>query len=51
MCGYLFGPDQFGVSWPDYPNVGAWLDRIRSQPNWVHPYDLMPGHPPPEKKT
>ncbi len=42
MCGYLFWPDEFGVSWADYPNVGAWLDRIAALPGWVAPYDLMP---------
>jgi glutathione S-transferase len=45
MCGYLFWPDEFGVDWADYPNIAAWLDRIRALPNWVHPYELMPGHP------
>jgi glutathione S-transferase len=50
MCGYLYWPDEFGVSWSDFPAIGAWLERIRSQPGWVHPYELMPGHPLPEKK-
>jgi glutathione S-transferase len=50
MCGYLFWPEEFGFSWKDYPAVAAWLERIRSQPRWVHPYQLMPGHPLPEKK-
>ena len=45
LCGYLFWPDEFGVSWTDYPRIGAWLDRIRALPGWVHPYELMPGHP------
>jgi len=45
MCGYLYWPDEFGVSWADYPGIGAWLDRIKSQHGWVHPYELMPGHP------
>jgi len=45
MCGYLYWPDEFGVSWTDYPRIGAWLDRIRALPGWVHPYELMPGHP------
>jgi len=45
MCGYLYWPDEFGVSWQDYPHIGAWLERIKSQPGWVHPYTLMPGHP------
>jgi glutathione S-transferase len=45
LCGYLYWPDEFGVSWSDYPRIGAWLDRIRALPGWVHPYQLMPGHP------
>ena len=45
MCGYLYWPDEFGVSWSDHPRIGAWLDRIRALPGWAHPYDLMLGHP------
>jgi glutathione S-transferase len=50
MCGYLYWPDEFGVAWTEYPAIGAWLERIRSQPGWAHPYQLMPGHPLPEKR-
>ena len=50
MCGYLYWPDEFGMSWADFPAVGAWLERIKALPGWVHPYQLMPGHPLPEKK-
>lgn len=49
MCGYLFWPDEFGVDWADWPHIAAWLDRIRALPGWVHPYELMPGHPLPAK--
>jgi len=45
MCGYLFWNNEFGVDWTDYPAVAAWLQRIRALPGWVHPYELMPGHP------
>jgi len=45
MCGYLFWPEEFGVSWSDYPRIGAWLERIKALPGWVYPYELMPGHP------
>jgi glutathione S-transferase len=45
LCGYLYWPDEFGFSWSDYPRIGAWLERIRALPGWVHPYELMPGHP------
>ena len=45
LCGYLFWPDELGVDWDTYPNVRDWLERIRAEPRWVHPYALMPGHP------
>lgn len=45
MCGYLYWPDEFGVSWADYPAIASWLDRIKALDGWVHPYELMPGHP------
>ena len=45
LCGYLYWPDEFGVSWGEFPLVGAWLERIKALPGWVHPYQLMPGHP------
>jgi len=44
-CGYLYWPDEFGMSWKEYPAIGAWLERIKALPGWVHPYELMPGHP------
>jgi glutathione S-transferase len=49
MCGYLYWPEEFGVAWAEYPSIGAWLERIRALPGWVHPYALMPGHPLPAK--
>ena len=51
LCGYLYWPDEFGVSWKDYPNIGRWLDDIKALPGWVHPYTLMPGHPLPASLT
>lgn len=48
LCGYLFFSDEFGVSWDDYPAIGSWLERIEALPGWVHPYELMPGHPLPD---
>jgi glutathione S-transferase len=45
ICGYLYFADEFDVDWADYPNIGAWLGRIKALPGWVHPYELMPGHP------
>jgi len=49
LCGYLYFPDEFGVSWSDYPGIGRWLGRIEALPGWVHPYELLPGHPLPAK--
>jgi glutathione S-transferase len=51
MCGYLFWPEEFGASWADFPNISPWLERIRGQPGWVHPYELMPGHPLPARPS
>jgi len=45
LCGYLFWPEEIGVDWSAYPSLGTWLERIRAEPRWVHPYELMPGHP------
>lgn len=47
MCGYLFYPaEEFGFDIAaTYPNIGAWLERIKALPGWKHPYDLMPGYP------
>jgi len=49
MCGYLYWPEEFGVDWTDYPNIGRWLEGIAALPGWVHPYTLMPGHSLPAK--
>ena len=51
MCGYLFWPEEFGADWTEYPNIAVWLARIRSEPGWVHPYELMPGHPLPAPRA
>jgi glutathione S-transferase len=45
LCGYLFWPEEIGVDWILYPSLRDWLERIRAEPRWVHPYALMPGHP------
>ena len=49
ICGYLFFEDELDVDWKQYPNIDAWLQRIRSEPRWKHPYDLLPGHPIPKR--
>ena len=44
-AGYMFYEDEFPIDWAaDYPAVTAWKERIRAQPGWKHPYELMPGH-------
>jgi len=45
LCGYLYWPEEIGFSWEDFPHIQGWLDRIQELPGWVHPYELMPGHP------
>jgi len=47
LCGYLYWPEEIGVDWNVYPSLRDWLERIRAAPRWVHPYELMPGHPRP----
>jgi glutathione S-transferase len=47
LCGYLYWPEEIGVDWNVYPSIRDWLERIRAEPRWVHPYELMPGHPRP----
>jgi len=49
-CGYLFFDDELGVDWKDYPGIREWLGRIRGEPRWKHPYELLPGHPIPGRK-
>lgn len=47
MCGYMYYPaEEFGFDLrAAYPNISAWLDRIKALPGWKHPYELMPGYP------
>jgi glutathione S-transferase len=45
LCGYLYWPDEIGIVWAAHPNIRDWLARIQSEPRWLHPYVLMPGHP------
>jgi glutathione S-transferase len=51
LCAYLYYPaEEFGFDIPGtYKNIAPWLDRIKALPGWKHPYDLMPGHPLPER--
>lgn len=49
LIGYLYFPSEFGLDWNNYPAVAAWTERIAAEPRWKHPYDLMPGHPLPNR--
>jgi len=48
LCGYLYFPDEIGIDLAQHPAVVQWLERIAALPGWVHPYELMPGHPLPD---
>jgi glutathione S-transferase len=47
LAGYMYyPPEEFGFDIPkDFPSIGAWMERIKVLPRWVHPYELMPGYP------
>jgi glutathione S-transferase len=47
LVGYLYYPaEEFGFDIAGtYPNIAAWLERMKALPGWEHPYKLMPGHP------
>jgi len=49
LCGYLYWPDEIGIDLSQFSGIAHWLDRIAALPNWTHAYELMPGHPLPEK--
>jgi glutathione S-transferase len=46
-CAYLFFDDEIGVDWGEHPAIGAWLERLKAEPRWKHPYAMLPGHPRP----
>ena len=45
-CGYLYWADQADVDLSRWPAIVAWLARIRAQPGWHSPYDLLQAHHP-----
>ncbi len=45
MCGYLYFTDEIGIDLNQYSAVVRWLGDIKKLDRWVHPYELMPGHP------
>lgn len=40
-CGYLYWADQADVDIAQWSGIAAWLDRLRAQPGWHSPYDLL----------
>ena len=45
-CAYLYWTDQAGVDLAPWWALSAWLERLRSQPGWEAPYDLLEPSPP-----
>jgi glutathione S-transferase len=45
LCGYLFYPvTESGYEVTGrFPNLAAWLERVREIPGWANPYDILPG--------
>jgi glutathione S-transferase len=45
LSGYLFYPtNESGIDLPaEYPNLAAWVGRLKALPGWENPYSLMPG--------
>ena len=45
LCGYLFYPlEESGYEVTQrYPNMAAWIARLRQLSGWVDPYDCLPG--------
>lgn len=45
LSGYLFYPvEESGYEIAGrFPNLHAWVERLRALPYWAHPYDILPG--------
>ncbi len=45
LCGYLYYPvEESGYEITTrYPNIAAWLTRVRALDGWADPYDILPG--------
>jgi glutathione S-transferase len=45
MSAYLFYPaEESGIDVPQlYPEIGAWLQRVKQIPGWGDPYEVLPG--------
>jgi glutathione S-transferase len=45
LAGYLFYPEEYGIDFGAYPNLGRWRQRLTALPGFRGPYDLMPRAP------
>lgn len=45
LAGYVYYPEETGISWSAYPNIEAWKRRIAALPGWAGPYELMAPKP------
>ena len=46
LAGYVFYGEKTGIDRAaEFPNVEAWVARIKALPRWKRPEDLMPGAP------
>ena len=45
LAGYVYYPEETGISWSAYPNIEAWKKRIAALPGWAGPYELMAPKP------
>jgi glutathione S-transferase len=45
LCGYLFYPvEESGYEVEGrYPDITAWLQRMKQLPGWADPYEILPG--------
>lgn len=45
LSGYVFYPrEESGYDIEgQYPNIAAWIERMRAIPGWAAPYDILPG--------
>lgn len=43
IAGYLYWLSDTGLDVADWPEVSAWLDRIKQLENWQHPDELLVG--------
>ena len=41
LAGYVYYPEETGISWSSYPAIEAWKKRIAALPGWAGPYELM----------